>query len=131
MRSWYAMRWAMLSLAVSLMACAPVQNYPPADVPFNDHRSDEEIQAVFDRNKSQVYAVYQGFLVRYGVIEAHIIYSITIEPSGAVSQCEILKTDLANPYLGKKTCEKIRLLNFGPKNMSRITIKYPIDYLPR
>lgn len=130
--------WVLLSLAITLMACAPtgVKNVPasvenaPAIVK-NDYRTDDEIQAVFDQNKSILYSVYQRFLQRYGVFEAHIIFSITIEPSGEVSDCGVHRTTLSNPALGKSICKKIRLLNFGPKNLSRISITYPIDFLPR
>jgi TonB family protein len=129
------MRWVVLSLVVCLAACVPVEikkEQRTADtVPSDVSRTDDEIQAVFDQNKASLYVIYQRFLRHKAPIETHIIFSITIEPSGQVSGCSIHKAKPKNPDLGKAVCSEIRQFNFGPKNMSSITITYPIDFLPK
>jgi hypothetical protein len=45
--------------------------------------------------------------------------------------CKVESTDLASPGLVKKIVDRVRRFNFGPKDdVQRITILYPIDFLP-
>ena len=94
-------------------------------------RTDEEIQIVFDRYKAALYRIYNKELRRDPTLRGKILMRITIEPDGSVSMCKVESTDLASPGLLKKIVERVRRLNFGPKeDVQRITILYPIDFLP-
>ena len=56
---------------------------------------------------------------------------ISIEPDGTVSLCKVESTDLASPKLVENILERIKKFNFGPKEgIKRMTILYPIDFLP-
>ena len=93
-------------------------------------RTDEEIQLVFDRNKSALYAIYQRALRQDPTLQGKIVLKITIDPSGKVLKSAVISSDLGNKELELKIAARVRLFNFGPKDVDTITISYPIDFLP-
>lgn len=110
-------------------------NMQGADRPLSDgpgpSRTDEEIQIVFDRYKATLYRIYNRELRSDPTLRGKMVLRITIEPSGEVSACAVESTDLASPALKAEVVERVKRFNFGPKeNVARITILYPIDFLP-
>jgi len=94
-------------------------------------RTDEEIQIVFDRYKATLYRIYNNELRKDPTLRGKMLMRICIEPNGAVSMCKVESTDLASPELVAKIVERIKRFNFGPKEgVLRMTILYPIDFLP-
>jgi len=94
-------------------------------------RTDEEIQIVFDRYKATLYRIYNKELRKDPTLRGKILLRISIETSGVVSMCKVESTDLASPELVSKIVERIKRFNFGPKEgVSKLTILYPIDFLP-
>ncbi len=106
-----------------------------ADRPLSDgpgpSRTDEEIQIVFDRYKAALYRIYNRELRNDPTLRGKMVLRITIEPSGEVSACRIESTDLPSATLKAEVVERVKRFNFGPKDgVPRITILYPIDFLP-
>ena len=94
-------------------------------------RTDEEIQIVFDRYKAALYRIYNKELRKDPTLRGKMLMRISIETNGTVSMCKVESTDLASPELVAKIVERIRRFNFGPKEgVPKITILYPIDFLP-
>jgi len=94
-------------------------------------RTDEEIQIVFDRYKASLYRIYNRELRKDPTLLGKILLQIIIEADGSVSGCEAVSTDLGSPELVAKVVERIKRFNFGPKEgVPKITILYPIDFLP-
>ncbi|MGE5189200.1 MAG: AgmX/PglI C-terminal domain-containing protein [Gemmatimonadota bacterium] len=94
-------------------------------------RTDEEIQIVFDRYKASLYRIYNVELRKDPTLRGKILMRISIEASGAVSLCNVESTDLASPDLVARIVERIKRFNFGAKDgVQRVTILYPIDFLP-
>jgi TonB family protein len=93
-------------------------------------RSIEEIQMVFDRNKGSIYSVYNRALRKDPGLKGKIVLRLTIAPSGKVTRCELVSSELADPALGEKIASRVRLFDFGAKDVTEITITYPIDFLP-
>jgi hypothetical protein len=94
-------------------------------------RTDEEIQIVFDRYKAALYRIYNRELRKDPTLRGKILLRISIETSGAVSLCKVESTDLKSPELVAKIVARIKRFNFGPKEgVPKITILYPIDFLP-
>jgi len=94
-------------------------------------RTDEEIQIVFDRYKAALYRIYNRELRKDPTLRGKILMRISIETDGSVSMCKVESTDLASPELVANIVERIKRFNFGPKEgVSKITILYPIDFLP-
>lgn len=94
-------------------------------------RSDEEIQIVFDKYKAALYRIYNRELRKNPTLQGKMVLRITILPNGKVSNCKIESTDLDSALLSKKIVERVKRFNFGAKKgVPKITILYPIDFLP-
>ncbi len=94
-------------------------------------RTDEEIQIVFDRYKASLYRIYNVELRKDPTLRGKVLMRISIEASGEVSLCKVESTDLASPELVARIVERVRRFNFGPKEgVQKVTILYPIDFLP-
>jgi hypothetical protein len=94
-------------------------------------RSDEEIQIVFDRHKSELYRLYNRELRRDPTLRGQMILRMRIEPDGSVTLCELRGTDMNAPDLASQVVARVRTFDFGAKeNIGPVTILYPIDFLP-
>mgnify|MGYP001824915583 CR=1 FL=1 len=93
-------------------------------------RSIEEIQMVFDRNKGSIYSVYNRALRKDPTLQGKVVLKLTIAPSGKVTACNIVSSELGDASLGSKITSRVKLFNFGAKDVNEVTITYPIDFLP-
>lgn len=93
-------------------------------------RTDEEIQIVFDRNKSALYRLYNRELRKDPTLQGKIVLKLTIAPSGQVTMCKVISSSLEAPVLERKIAQRVKLFNFGKKKVDAVTITYPIDFLP-
>lgn len=93
-------------------------------------RTDEEIQIVFDRNKSALYRLYNRELRKDPTLQGKIVLKLTIAPSGRVTMCVVKSSSLKAPVLERKIAQRVKLFNFGKKDVAAVTITYPIDFLP-
>lgn len=92
-------------------------------------RTDEEINAVFDRAKGAFNAIYTRAsnqnpnLPSAGVI----VISFTIQPDGSVTNCKLVSSTFADPEVTNKVVQRASLLNFGPKAVPAYSVPhYPI-----
>jgi TonB family protein len=93
-------------------------------------RSIEEIQMVFDRNKGAIYSVYNRALRQDPTLQGKVVLQLTIAPSGQVTRCELVSSELHDATLGRKIAQRVKLFNFEARDVSEVTITYPIDFLP-
>ena len=93
-------------------------------------RSIEEIQIVFDRNKGAIFSVYNRALRKDPSLQGKIVLELTIAPSGKVTRCVLVSSELQDAVLGKKISQRVKLFNFEAKDVSEVTITYPIEFLP-
>ena len=93
-------------------------------------RSYEEVSLVFDKNKGAIYSIYNRALRKDPTLEGKIVIEITIDPAGSVISVKIVSSELNSPALEKKLITRIKLFNFGPKNVETLIVTYPIDFLP-
>ena len=94
-------------------------------------RTLEEIQLTFDRNKSAFYALYTRAVRDNPNLRGKVILSLTIAPSGAVTACNIVSSELGDPELENKIVQRVMLLNFGAKNVPAFTYpNYPMTFFP-
>ena len=93
-------------------------------------RSIEEIQMVFDRNKGAIYSVYNRALRKDPTLQGKVVLKMTIAPSGKVTLCQLVSSELHDAALGRKISQRVKLFDFGAKDVETITITYPIDFLP-
>lgn len=93
-------------------------------------RSIEEIKLIFDKNKSAIYALYNRALREDPTLQGKVILKLTIAPSGKVTACEVVSSELRVPDLERKLVARVRLFDFGEKNVGVMVVTYPIDFLP-
>jgi outer membrane biosynthesis protein TonB len=124
-----AIRGGSLTQASSGIGAAAAASRPVSGGP-GPGRTDEEIQIVFDRHKSQLYRLYNLELRRDSTLQGKMILRLTIEPDGSVSLCQLHATDMNAPDLAAQVVERVKTFNFGAKVVPPVTIIYPIDFLP-
>lgn len=93
-------------------------------------RSREEIQLVFDRNKGAIYALYNRALRNDPGLQGKAVVELSIAPSGKVTACRILSSELHNKELEDKLVARIKLFKFLEKDVDTVVVSYPIDFLP-
>jgi TonB family protein len=93
-------------------------------------RSREEIEIVFDRNKSAIYALYSRALREQPELQGKVVIQLTIAPSGEVTDCRILSTELNDAELERKLVARIRMFRFEDKDVEAMTTTKPIEFFP-
>ena len=93
-------------------------------------RSIEEIKLVFERNKGAIYAIYNRALREDPTLEGKVVLELKIAPSGEVVECHIASSELRAPELERKLLARIKQFDFGAKDVSMMTINWPVDFLP-
>ncbi len=93
-------------------------------------RSIEELQLVFDKNKGAIYAIYNRALRKDPSLQGKVVLKLTIAPSGHVSKCSIVSSELNNPRLERKLVARVKLFRFGARNVDTMVTTYPIEFLP-
>jgi TonB family protein len=93
-------------------------------------RSREEIELVFDRNKGAIFALYNRALRADPTLEGKLVLRLTIEPSGAVTFCEVVSSELNDPELERRLVQRIKMFRFEEKDVEAITTTKPIDFFP-
>lgn len=95
-------------------------------------RTLEEIQLVFDRNKGAITSIYNRAARDNPNLSAgKIVISLTIAPSGAVTDCKLVSSTFNDPELERKIIARVMLMNFGAKDVPQYTYpNYPIHFLP-
>lgn len=93
-------------------------------------RSREEIELVFDRNKGAIFALYNRALRIDPTLEGKLVLRLTIAPTGQVTFCEVVSSELNDPDLEAKLVARIKLFRFEAKDVEPITTTKPIDFFP-
>ena len=93
-------------------------------------RSREEIELVFDRNKGRIYSLYARALRDNAELQGKLVLEFTISPSGEVTMCRVVSSELKDPELERKIISLVRLFRFDPKDVDSITTTKPIDFFP-
>ena len=50
--------------------------------------------------------------------------------SGQVTACSVVTSELHDAVLGQKISARVKLFDFGAREVETVTITYPIDFLP-
>ncbi len=116
-------------VATAIKPAAKLTKKDP-EKPNLQQRSEEEIERVFQKNKGQIFTIYNRELRKDPSMRGKIVFSITIEPDGKVSKCIIVSSDIENKKLQKRLISKIKKFKFKPLKVPVITVNYPIDFLP-
>ena len=93
-------------------------------------RSQEEIERVFQKNKGAIDTIYNRALRKDPSLQGKVVFELTIAPSGQVTKCVIVSSEIADKKLEKRLVSKIKKFKFASKQVPVITVSYPIDFLP-
>jgi periplasmic protein TonB len=93
-------------------------------------RSAEEIALVFDRNKGAIYALYERALRMNPMLQGKLVLEFTIAPSGEVTRCRVVSSDLHDPALEREIVARVMLFRFQPEKVDPTTATKPIDFFP-
>jgi protein TonB len=93
-------------------------------------RPREEVEIVFDRNKGALYALYGRALRDAPELQGKLVLEFTISPSGEITMCRVVSSELNNPELEKKIVARVRLIKFPPGEVEPLTVSKPIDFFP-
>jgi protein TonB len=93
-------------------------------------RSREEIELVFDRNKGAIFALYNRALRADPTLEGKLVLRLTIDPSGMVTMCEIVSSELSDEELERRLVQRIKRFQFEARDVESITTTKPIDFFP-
>jgi protein TonB len=93
-------------------------------------RSREEIEIVFDRNKSAIYSLYSRALRDQPELQGKVVVQLTIAPSGEITDCRIVSTELNDAELEKKLVARIRMFRFEARDVEAMTTTKPIEFFP-
>ena len=93
-------------------------------------RSREEIELVFDKNKGSIFALYNRALRRDPTLQGKLVLRLTIEPSGSVTACEVVSSELGDSEMERKLIQRVKMFQFEAKDVARVTTTKPIDFFP-
>jgi TonB family protein len=93
-------------------------------------RSIEEIRLVFERNKGSLYAIYNRMLREDPSLQGKVVVELKISPAGSVDNVRVVSSELKTPELESKLLARIRQFDFGAKDVERIVVSWPVDFLP-
>ena len=95
-----------------------------------DARREEDITLIFDQNKGKLYSVYNRALRKNPGLKGKIILQLTIAPNGKVVKIKVISSELDDTKLEAGLLSRIRLFDFGTKDVEQMTVTYPIEFLP-
>ena len=93
-------------------------------------RTREEIELVFDKNKSAIYALYSRALRDNPGLQGKVVLEVTIAPSGEVTQCRIISSELGDPELERKLVARVKMFRFESRDVATMTTTKPIEFFP-
>src|ERR1700683_4278391 len=93
-------------------------------------RTQEEIALIFDRNKGAIYALYGRALRDIPDLQGKLVLEFTIAPSGEVTECHVVSSELKNAELESKIVARVKLFRFEAKDVAAITSTKPIEFVP-
>ena len=93
-------------------------------------RSREEIELVFDRNKGAIFTLYNRALRQDPSLEGKLVLRLTIAPSGQVTFCEVVSSELGDADMERKLVQRVLMFRFEARDVEAITTTKPIDFFP-
>jgi TonB family protein len=112
-----------------------VEAAPSAEAQRSGHsskaaRTREEIELVFDRNKSAIYAIYSRALRDNPALQGKVVLEVTIAPSGEVTGCRTVSSELGDPDLERKLIARVKMFRFEARDVAPMTTTKPIEFFP-
>lgn len=85
---------------------------------------------MFEKNKGAIYSMYTRALRDEPSLQGKVVLELKISPAGQVVDLRIVSSELKAPDLERKLLARIKLFDFGAKDVDAITVTWPVDFLP-
>jgi protein TonB len=93
-------------------------------------RTREEVELVFDRNKSAIHSIYSRALRDNPALQGKVVLEVTIAPTGEVTECKVVSSELNDPELERKLVARVRMFRFEARDVAVMTTTKPIEFFP-
>jgi TonB family protein len=93
-------------------------------------RSIEDVRRVFDANKGAIFAIYNRALRQDPTLQGKVVLRLVIDPTGRVAGVEVVTSELEDDGLVAKIVNRVRMFDFGQRDVGTTTISYPVHFLP-
>jgi len=93
-------------------------------------RDPSEVRQIMDSNKGAVFALYNRALRDNPDLQGKVVFEITIAPSGEVTNCRVLSSELKDTELERKLVARIKLFRFPAQDVDTLITTAPYDFLP-
>lgn len=93
-------------------------------------RSQESFEQEFDRNKGALYALYTRALRERPELQGKLVLEVTVAPSGEVTACRIVSSELKDEDLERKIVARVKLIRFPAGKFITTTFTKPIEFFP-
>ena len=85
---------------------------------------------MFDKNKGAIFALYNRALRADPTLEGKLVLRLTIAPTGEVTFCEVVSSELADEEFERRLVQRVRLFRFEARDVEPVTTTKPIDFFP-
>lgn len=93
-------------------------------------RSREEVELMFDRNKSALYALYNRALRDSPALQGKLVVQLTIAPTGEVTEAHVLSSELGDAELEKRIIARIKGFRFEARDVETLVARKTIEFFP-
>ncbi|MDX1252595.1 MAG: AgmX/PglI C-terminal domain-containing protein [Gammaproteobacteria bacterium] len=93
-------------------------------------RSDAELQMAFDKNKGALYSLYKRAQRQDPNLQGRVVLKLTIDPSGKVSACDVVSSELDSQELIQKIVARVLMFDFGSEDTGTAVKTFSIDFVP-
>ncbi|HRH78274.1 MAG TPA: AgmX/PglI C-terminal domain-containing protein, partial [Cellvibrionaceae bacterium] len=93
-------------------------------------RTDEELKRVLGAAQARIDRMYRSALDVDPTLQGRMVFKLTIEPNGSVSNVQLVSSALKDDDLQRKVTTLLRSLNFGARDVAVFTQSVPIDFFP-
>lgn len=93
-------------------------------------RSHENMRLTTESLKSSFNKLYLRELRKDPFLEGTLLLEVVIEPTGEVSFCRVVSSELNNPEFEAKIVNRMYLADFGEASVLQITINIPFPFKP-
>ncbi len=94
------------------------------------NRPQENIRLTTESLKSSFNKLYSRELRKDPFLEGVLLLELVIEPSGEVSFCRVVTSELNSPDFESKIVSRMYLADFGEANVLQTTIQIPFPFKP-
>lgn len=107
--------WVFALVALNSLAGNPAAAAPALQGGSAGTTSGPSNDAVFDRSKGAIYALYARALRDQPKLSGKIVFEIDIDAAGVATACRVKSSQLKAPDFERKLCERIQRIRFSPQ----------------